>query len=78
MPMPQEAWGGGPGVKQTCEGGMGAMRSPGAAGVGGFIFYSVAGILVCLTVHRKDSILKRAELTFSGYTPAWLFQLLKY
>ena len=54
------------------------MRSPGAAGVGGFIFYSLAGILVCLTVHRKDSILKRAELIFRGYTPAWLFQLLKY
>lgn len=28
LPMPREAWGGGPGVKQACEGGVGSMRSP--------------------------------------------------
>ena len=77
LPMPWEAWGGGPGVKQTCEGGVGAMRSPWAAGVGAFIFYFVAGILVCLALQRKDSILKRAELTFSGYTPAGLSPVVK-
>ena len=57
--------------------GVGAMKSPWAAGVGAFIFYFVAGILVCLAVQRKDSILKRAELTFSGYTPAWLSPVVK-
>lgn len=74
---PGRPGGGGPGVKQTCERGVGAMRSPGAVGVGGFIFYSLAGILVCLAIHRKDSILKRVELTFSGYTPAWLSPIAK-
>ena len=80
-PVGPQGWvrpgGGGPGVKQTCERGVGAMRSPGAVGVGGFIFYSLAGILVCLAIHRKDSILKRVELTFSGYTPAWLSPIAK-
>lgn len=30
LPMPREAWGGGPVVRQACEGGVDAVRSPGA------------------------------------------------